>query len=154
MPTTTARTQEILARLLKLQKTQRFCFHGSSKNIEGFLKPHQAHGKELHERHLALYASTDIRPAIVRAILSLAGESGDSTWGWSETEDVYLINGSNMQFIPGYIYVLDRGNFGASGSGCGTEIISRKAQTFIEKIQVEPELLENHEGILIGPSLM
>lgn len=144
--------QETLDELRAAQE-EGFCFHGSPASIEGFLKPSQGYGHEEHERHRAVYASLDLRPALMKATVAFTGESGHASWKWCPIQNKFSFSYSNIAFRSGWIYLLDPKDFEPSGSSCKTEMISLTAVLAIKKVLVQPELFKTYEGVTFNPSL-
>jgi len=139
-------------------KRKELCFHGSPESIGGFIKPHQAYGAQPHERHYAVYASTDYRASLFKATARPAAISGCFAWNWSNDFSEIILDGYGVSFQQGYIYILERKNFVLSGSKCERELISTKAVTAVRKVLVRPEDLQSARGVIFNfklkPSLI
>tara|TARA_B100000508_G_scaffold60333_1_gene47365 strand:+ start:393713 stop:394162 length:450 start_codon:yes stop_codon:yes gene_type:complete len=132
------------------KKRDEFCFHGSPESISGFIRPHQAYGAQEHERHFAVYASTDYRHALFAATARPSCISGCSAWNWSNNFSEIIIDGYGVSFQSGYVYILKRKNFSPSGSRCGREFICPEAILPERKILVRLEDLRAAEGVVFN----
>lgn len=131
--------------LCSLQQ-QGFCFHGSGRDIKGKLRPNKAFGRELHECHDAVYASSDPRPAIIKAIIRPSHVCGELFWGYEGND--FVVHGKGLSLgQKGWVYILDKREFTLSGSPCGTEFISRTSVHIVQRQVITASMIHDIPNI-------
>lgn len=120
-----------------------YLLHGSPQRL-ALVKPRQA--RDDNGRAIgclaAVYATDDVRIAVVMAMFSRADSSIRSHRSFYATVGTRLrVGGENVTFRPGWVHVLPRNSFRTIFQDGAEEIISHVQVRPIQWIRVEPSII-------------
>ncbi|MDB5194492.1 MAG: hypothetical protein JWN50_506 [Parcubacteria group bacterium] len=148
-------------KLLELEKTGQYVFHGSGSEVEEF-EPRQAHnhvnGEQIPDGEPAVFAASVVEYAIFMAIINKKNcpkgyRASSGSFGVKDGAAVmrYRATADTLSQLKddasGWVYIFDKSLFSLRDEG-GVEYISTKNVVPLEKVEVKKTDLPSRIGVL------